>query len=233
MNFLYLIPARGGSKGIPRKNIKLLGDKPLLHYSIDLARQAAPSDAHICVSTDDAEIARCAEDYGLAVPFIRPPYLATDTASSYDVLLHALSHYDKQGKHFDGLILLQPTSPFRDPEQLRAAQQKFNLEIDMLVSVHETKANPYYVLFEENEHGYLKPSKKGHFTRRQDCPKVYEYNGALYLINTNSLRKHHSLAQFTKTVKHIIPAKYAIDLDTPLDWLYAEFLLQNLPPPFL
>lgn len=117
MEILYIIPARGGSKGIPRKNIKLLAGRPLICYSIDVAR-ALTSDENICVSTDDNEIIRVVEEYGLKVPFKRPDYLATDTATTNDVLLHALEYYEAQGKQYDVIVLLQPTSPLRKIAQL-------------------------------------------------------------------------------------------------------------------
>ena len=109
MNLLYLIPARGGSKGIPHKNIKLLCGKPLITYSIDVARQLT-DDQNICVSTDDEKIIQTVTDYGLAVPFKRPVCLATDSASTYDVLLHAIKFYENLGKQYDGIVLLQPTT---------------------------------------------------------------------------------------------------------------------------
>ena len=114
MKTLVIIPARGGSKGIPHKNIRPLGGKPLICRAIDHARSVA-ADADICVSTDDPEIIRTVEDYGLHVPFVRPACLATDSCGTYEVLLHALDHYEQQGIHYDAIVLLQPTSPFRRP----------------------------------------------------------------------------------------------------------------------
>ena len=107
--FLYVIPARGGSKGIPHKNIKLLHGKPLIYYSIDIARSLT-NDEHICVSTDDEEIIKVVSDYGLKVPFVRPRELANDTASTNDVLIHALKYYESIGKNYTAIVLLQPTS---------------------------------------------------------------------------------------------------------------------------
>ena len=108
MKILVIIPARGGSKGIPHKNIKPLNGKPLIHYTIDEAREIV-GDEDICVSTDDPEIIKCVEDYGLKVPFVRPEELATDTAGTYEVLLHALNFYEKQGRHYEVVLLLQNT----------------------------------------------------------------------------------------------------------------------------
>ena len=156
MKNLYLIPARGGSKGLPGKNIKELNGKPLIYYSIDAARQFAPN-ADICISSDDSETIRTVEKYGLQVPFVRPDKLATDHATSFDVIRHALEYYENQNIHYDVVILLQPTSPFRKVEHIAEAINLFRSEheIDMIVSVKVTSSNPYYVLFEEDRNSYL------------------------------------------------------------------------------
>jgi CMP-N,N'-diacetyllegionaminic acid synthase len=225
---LFIIPARGGSKGIIGKNIKLFADKPLICHTIDIARQIT-SDDNICVSTDDDEIIKVVTNYGLKIPFKRPDYLATDTASTNDVLIHALDFYAAQGKQYDQLVLLQPTSPFRNSQHVQEAIALFTPEIDMVVSVKETEANPYYLLFEENTEGYLSVSKKLNNTvvRRQDVPKVYEYNGAVYVINAASFQKKGKLSDLSAIKKYEMDALHSLDLDTPLDWAYAEFLLKE------
>lgn len=227
MNPLVIIPARGGSKGIPHKNIKPLNGKPLICYSIDVARQFT-SDQNICVSTDDDKIIDVVEQYGLLVPFKRPAELATDTASSNDVLLHALNFYEQQGRTFDVIILLQPTSPFREVGFLKEAMSLFDPSIDMVVSVKESSANPYYNCFEENSDGFLTISKStGHpITRRQNAPKVWEYNGSIYVINPKSL-KEKGMQHFTAIKKYSMPDNYSIDIDTPFDWKIAELFLQE------
>lgn len=226
MNILVIIPARGGSKGIPGKNIKLLGGKPLIYYAIDVAR-AIVDDTHICVSTDDDQIIRVVEQYGLSVPFIRPTELATDTAGSYGVLLHALSFYESKGEHFDAVVLLQVTSPFRTVNHVREALNLYNKDLDMVVSVKETDSNPYYLCFEEDTEGMLHISKgDGHYTRRQDCPPVYEYNGAIYIINTERM-KAMPLNKFKKRVKYVMDREHSVDLDTMMDWMIAEYMITN------
>ena len=225
MKTLVIIPARGGSKGIPHKNIKELGGKPLIYYTIDCACAVCPDD-DICVSTDDTEIIRCVEDYGLEVPFVRPAELASDTAGTYEVLLHAVDFYEKRGRHYDNVLLLQNTSPFRTADDVRGAMKLYSPEIDMVVPVKEI-VSPYYNSFEENEAGFLQQISNGvKYTRRQDAPKTYEYNGAIYLINTESL-KRCSLGEFTKCVKYVMDDMHSVDLDTMLDWKYAEFLLKE------
>ena len=225
MNCLLLIPARGGSKGIPGKNMKTLAGKPLLFYTLDTARQLAP-DADICLSTDADDIIRAAEEYGLPVPFKRPAALATDQAGTYEVIRHAVDFYRKQHRHYDAIVLLQPTAPFRTAEHIREAIALYSEELDMVVSVTESADNPYFNLFEENADGYLKKSKEGHFARRQDCPAVYAYNGAVYVINTTSLAQS-PLSAFRKIKKYVMRPEDSVDLDTPLDWQFAEFLMQK------
>lgn len=226
MQSLVIIPARGGSKGIPHKNIKPLNGKPLIEYSIDVARQIV-TDECICVSTDDTEIIKVVEEYGLKVPFVRPEYLATDTAGTYEVLLHALSFYEQRGHCFDNIILLQSTSPFRKAEYVKEAIALYNDNIDMVVSVKEVAANPYYNCFEEDSHGYLHVSKgNGNLVRRQDAPKAWEYNGAIYIINPKSL-KNSPLGAFKKRIKYVMDEIHSIDLDTMFDWKLAEFVLNE------
>jgi len=221
MKILVIIPARGGSKGIPHKNIKPLNGKPLIHYTIDEAREIV-GDEDICVSTDDPKIIKCVEDYGLKVPFIRPEELATDTAGTYEVLLHALNYYVKQGRHYDVVLLLQNTSPFRKAEQIKEALKLYTPDVDMVVSVKECAANPYYCVFEENSEGYLHVCKgDGNIFRRQDAPKVYEYNGAIYIMNAETLKTTH-MHKMQKRVKYVMDDLSSFDLDTMWDWEIAE-----------
>ena len=221
MKILVIIPARGGSKGIPHKNIKPLNGKPLIHYTIDEAREIV-DDEDICVSTDDQEIIRCVENYSLKVPFVRPEELATDTAGTYEVLLHALNFYEKQGRHYDTVLLLQNTSPFRKADQIKEALKLYNEKVDMVVSVKECAANPYYCVFEENSEGYLHVCKgDGNIFRRQDAPKVYEYNGAIYIMNAERLKTTH-MHKMQKRVKYVMDDLSSFDLDTMWDWEMAE-----------
>ena len=225
MKPLIVIPARGGSKGVPRKNIKVLGDKPLIQYTIDAAKGVF-DDEFICVSTDDFEIKSVVEQLGLKVPFLRPNELASDTAGTYEVLLHAISYYEAKGYFPDTLILLQPTSPFRTSAHIKEALKLYHESIEMVVSVKETKANPYYILFEEDRNGYLKKTKEANFTRRQDCPKVWEYNGAIYIINVKAL-KEKTISQFTKVCKFEMDETSSHDIDTLLDWKIAEIIIND------
>lgn len=221
---LIIIPARGGSKGLPGKNIKPLNGKPLICYTIDAAREVV-DDTNICVSTDDKKIISVVEEYGLKVPFIRPFILASDSASTYEVLLHALDYYEGINKKFKQIILLQPTSPLRQGRHIKEALELYSDKIEMVVSVKATKSNPYYVLFEETKEGYLEKSKKSSFKTRQDCPKVWEYNGAIYIINVIALRKY-SIGLFTKIIKYVMDNMSSIDIDDEIDFKMTEFLLE-------
>lgn len=223
MKILYIIPARGGSKGLPNKNIKILNGKPLIHYSIDFARQFT-NDENICVSTDDDDIIRCVEESNLNIHFKRPDKLASDSASSRDVIIHAINYYESIGKYFDLVVLLQPTSPFRKVDDLKKMLDIWNQNIDLLVSVKEPHDSPYFNVFEENGDGYLTKSKDLDITRRQDAPKVFAINGSLYLFNIKSL-KANKINQIKKyTMENPI---YSIDIDTPFDWMLCETVVKN------
>ena len=228
MKTLYVIPARGGSKGIPGKNIKPLAGKPLIEYTIDVARALA-DDEDICVTTDDKAIIETVERTGLKVPFVRPAELSTDKSGTYEVLLHAFDFYESKGIHYDTMVLLQPTSPFRTVEDVKACLELYSDDIDMVVSVKQAATNPYYNAFELDSESFLHISKgDGNYTRRQDAPKVWEYNGAVYVINIKSLREM-PLGKFTRRRMYEMSAERSIDLDTPTDWLIAETLLTQKP----
>lgn len=226
MKPLVVIPARGGSKGIPHKNIKPLGGKPLICYAIDIARKLT-SDENICVSTDDEAIIKVVEDYGLKVPFKRPDYLSTDNAGTNGVLLHALDFYEQKGSHYDVVVLLQATSPFRRAEDVIEAVKLYDDSMDMVTSVMPAKCNPYYDGFEDNAEGLLTISKgDGTIERRQDAPKVWQLNGAVYVINPIQL-KAKGLAGMTKIRKYIMDEIHSVDLDNMLDWKIAEIMLEE------
>ena len=227
MNYLVVIPARGGSKGIKNKNIKLLRGKPLINYTIEEARKFF-DDSKIYISTDSNEIKNIVEATGLKVPFLRPKELATDTSSSREVLLHAINYYEeKNDLTLDFVVLLQPTSPFRNVINIKESLALWNNNIDMVASVKETKSNPYYTLYEETLGGVLIKSKKGDFTRRQDIPKVWELNGAIYLINVLSI-KSKKIHEFKKVIKYVIDQTTSLDIDNELDWLLAETVIDYL-----
>lgn len=228
MKPLFVIPARGGSKGIPGKNIKPLGGKPLIAYSVEVARQLAP-DSDICVSTDDPAIADVVREMGLEVPFMRPDYLATDNCGTYEVLLHAVKFFEKLGRRYDTMVLLQPTSPLRTADDVRRCLEAYTPDVDMVVTVVEAASNPYYNCYETDADGFLHISKgDGSYVRRQDAPKAWEYNGAVYVINIDSL-KQMPLSKFPRRRMVEMERSRSIDLDTPLDWIVAEAVVTQMP----
>ena len=223
---LAVIPARGGSKELPGKNIKLLAGKPLIYYTIEAARQVFDDD-QILISTDSEEIKKCVEGTGLKVPFLRPPELASDSAGMYEALIHAISWVESTGFFPEILILLQATTPFRTANHIREARSLFDSNTEMVVSVKETSSNPYYVLYEEEKNGWLEKSKKGNFVTRQECPKVWEYNGGIYILNVRTL-KDKPLQEFTKIRKYVMDQWSSHDIDTLLDWEMAEIIAKKI-----
>lgn len=226
MKTLVVITARGGSKGLPGKNIKLLDGKPMIEYTINAAREIF-DDSLIYVSTDSQEIIDVAERTGLQTPFVRPNHLATDTTNSRDVLLHSIEHFKKEnGSVPEIVVLLQPTSPLRTSTHIKSALKLYSKNIDMVISVKQTESNPYYVLFEENNNGYLERSKKANFTRRQDCPDVWEVNGAIYIINVKSIIAK-PMSEFKKIKKFEMDQHSSLDIDNQLDFTIVEHILAS------
>lgn len=198
----------------------------MICHTIDAAKEVMDQGDELCISTDDSEIINVLNKQGFEVPFVRPKELASDKASTDQVINHAIQWYMEKGISFDLVILLQPTSPLRTEKHITEALNLWNGDIDMVVSVKETEANPYYVLFEENDSGFLQKSKNGNFTRRQDCPKVYEYNGAIYLFSAKNF-VNKGLAGFSKIKKSVMPKWNSIDIDDLTDFMIAEYLIRN------
>lgn len=222
---LFLIPARGGSKEIPHKNIKILGNKPLINYSIEFARKFA-DDADICVSTDDDKIIKVVSESNLKIPFQRPENISTDFSTTDEVIEHALNYYKSKGINYDIVVLIQPTSPFREEQDLMNMLNEFNESIDIIASVCIPKSNPYFTLFEENKQHLLVRCKKSNSTRRQDAEKVYAFNGSIYIINAKTFRIDNLSKKKIKKYLMQDPI-YSIDIDEELDWLLAETILNK------
>jgi N-acylneuraminate cytidylyltransferase len=231
MRSLFLIPARYGSKGLPRKNIKMLRGKPLISYSLEFAIENADlSKDIICLSSDDEEVIEISKNYPkVQIPFIRPAKFSTDSASTFDVILHALDYYSKQKVFFETLILLQPTSPLRINEDFYLLNKIFReSQCDMAVSVRKSKDNPYFSLFEESKDGFLRRvNPNGSYKTRQECPEVYVYNGSMYFVKVDCFLEKGNF-NFDKIVKYEMPFERSVDIDYPIDWLTAEFYLSNL-----
>lgn len=227
MKPLFIIPARGGSKSIPGKNIKPLAGKPLMAYSIEAALEVADTPERVLVSTDSKEIAAVARHFGVLEPYMRPAQLATDTASTQDVLLDAMAEAERRGVDYDCVVLLQPTSPLRTPDDIRRTLAQWNPDIDMAVTVRPAPANPYYDLFETNQDGFLRQSKgDGTLTRRQDAPPAWQLNGAVYVMTPESLRRQ-PIGRMMRRRPVEMPSERSLDLDTLLDWKICELLLND------
>ncbi len=224
---LFFIPARGGSKGLPGKNIKSLAGKPLIIHSLEFAKTCSQPDDVILLSTDDEEIKSTAERYGFNVPFLRPPELSSDTASVEGAIMHAIVEFEKQNIVFDKVILLQPTSPFRNPQHYTEMMELSDAGTEMVVSVALSKQNPYFNLFEEKSDGFLTLSKKSDYARRQDCPEVYQYNGNIYIIDVKALKAKNRVVYFDRIRKYVMGEQYSIDIDTELDFKFAEEIAKN------
>jgi N-acylneuraminate cytidylyltransferase len=227
MKILALIAARGGSKRLPGKNIRLLGDKPMIVWSIDVAKNI-PEICDILVSTDDPAIAEVSAAAHAFVPWLRPADLSTDTATSVDVALHALDWYEAKNGEVDGLLLLQPTSPFRTKDTLIKGIQIFSDSgHQSVLGVSAAHDHPMWVL--KNDGQYLVPYCQEHgFARRsQDLPLAYVVNGGFYLASPAELRAERSFIG-GKTLPLIFDSQVeALDIDTPWDFAMAELIVKN------
>jgi CMP-N,N'-diacetyllegionaminic acid synthase len=220
MRILALITARGGSKRLPGKNIRPLGGKPLILWSIDVVKDI-PQICNVLVSTDDPAIAAVCKEAGAYVPWLRPPELATDTASSVDVALHALDWYESQKGAVDGLLLLQPTSPFRTRKTVLDGIKLFQERECSVIAVSEVKTHP------ERCFSIVAGSISMSFQSvNMDIKPAYAANGSFYLISPFALRKKRSFLE-TSTVPMVIDdPRETLDIDTEWDWLLAENLLK-------
>ncbi|MDM7322334.1 MAG: acylneuraminate cytidylyltransferase family protein [Gammaproteobacteria bacterium] len=218
---LALIPARGGSKGLPGKNIRPLGGKPLIKWSIEAA-QTSRLVSQVVVSSDDPAILEVARAAGAETPFIRPQELAQDDTPSIDVVFHALDHLPM----VEWLVLLQPTSPLRTAEDIdQAITRCLEAGAPACVSVTEPSALPWW-MFTVNTSGRLAPFLEDgqRPQRRQEAPTLYALNGAIYLARVDWLRQTRSFLT-EETVAHVMPAERSVDIDTALDFRMAECLL--------
>lgn len=227
MNILAIIPARGGSKGIHRKNVKLLAGKPLIFYSIESALNSRYI-TKVIVSTEDKEIKDISMKYGSEV-IDRPKELAIDNSSTINVIIHSLSYLEKNEKYIpDIVIVLQPTSPLRMAEDIDNSIKIFiNKDAESVISVCELEHSPYWSLKIEND--YLKPAfgQKYLENRRQELPKLYIPNGAIFISKPQTLKVFRSF-QCKKTLPYIMPHDRSIDIDNQLDFILTEFLIKRL-----
>lgn len=224
---LAIIPARGGSKGIPRKNIKELNGKPLIAYTIEEAKKSKFIDS-IVVSTEDQEIAEVSKKFGANIPYMRPLELAQDDTPTIDCIIHMLN-WLKENKNYipDYVCLLQCTSPLRTFEDIDGTIEKMiSTGMDGAVSICEAEVNPYWTnIFEGDKLKYFIKEGK-HITRRQDLPKVYSLNGSVYVIKTNVLLDKKTF-EIENITGYIMNSKNSIDIDNEIDFKLAELLIKE------
>lgn len=232
MKILGLIPARGGSKRIPKKNIRLLGRKPLIAYTIEAAKKSKHIN-RIVVSTDSEKIASVAEQHGAEVPFLRPKDISKSDSTEMQFFEHALNWFSENENYEPDLIaLLYPTSPFRKPESIDKAVEKMmkHPEADSLRSIRLCSEHPYKMWVIEN--GYLKPFVKGkdpniHTFSYQLLPKVYIQNASIYITRPSTIRNKKSPTGDI-IIPFIMDEMESVDINTQHDFQLAEIIIKNL-----
>lgn len=223
-SFLAIIPARSGSKGLKDKNIKELNGKPMIAYTIEAAKKSNVFD-DIVVSTDSEKYAQISQEYGAWAPFLRPDYLATDEASSIDVILHVLSELEKRNKYYDYFMLLQPTSPLRNEKHiLESIELMVKKSANSIVSVCEVEHSPLWCNTIDETLSLNNFIKEKILKRRQDLPTYYRLNGAIYLAEVNYFKKYRSFYK-EKSFAYIMPKEQSIDIDSNIDFVLCEILL--------
>jgi len=229
MNILALIPARGGSKGVPRKNIKLLGGRPLLWYTAKAALGVSEL-TRVVLSTEDEEIAKVGRECGLEVPFLRPAELARDDSPTLPVIQHAVRQLESDNNHFDAVCLLQPTSPFRDTAIIKGCIKLFKEKdadsVITLLPVPE-RFNPYFMYFKKSS-GELKycMGKNTVAVRRQDVQPAYLREGSVYILRRNIIMDDNSLYG-EHIVGYPVVSEKSVNIDSVEDWQLAEEILKE------
>lgn len=224
---LAVIPARGGSKGLPGKNIKPLEGKPLIAYTIEAALQSGLFDK-VVVSTDDKEIADIAKQYGAEIPFMRPQELSGDVVSSDDVILHAIQFYKEQGTEFDYVCKLQPTSPLRNAAHIQEAyEQMVSRDANYIVSVCECEHSPLWSGVIGSDLGledFIREQDKR--ACRQAFEKYYRLNGAIYIAKVENFEAEKNFMG-KGSIAYIMNQADSVDIDSALDFLFAETIMKT------
>lgn len=225
---LWLIAARSGSKSIPHKNIKLLGGHPLLTYRIRSVIDADLS-SDLWISTDSKEYAAIAKEYGAEVPFMRPKELSNDTSSSIAVVLHAMEHAKKLNKEYDYIGLLEPTSPFIKPNQLRRALSLLQENEEALAVVAVVESRPHKI-FVQKDSKYLAELSKNladiRVLGRQEFEKEITPSGGFYISKWDAFLKNKSFYT-SRTLSFEVDEVSGVEIDEPMDWHFAEFVIKN------
>lgn len=222
--------ARGGSKGVPRKNVRLLAGKPLIAYSIEAALQSALID-RLVVSTDDEEIAEVAIKYGAEVPFMRPPELAMDDTPEWLAWQHAINTLSSTSEKINTFVCIPPTSPMRSVEDIDACIQMLkSSDADIVITATPARRSPHFnmIVIDENQTAGLVIPPEKRIYRRQSAPQVYDITTIAYAACPEFILNSSSI--FDGKVKAIIvPEERSLDIDTELDFQFAEFLLEKSP----
>ena len=227
MKAICFIGARGGSKGVPGKNIRKLGNRPLIAHTIESALQAEIFN-DIIVSTEDYEIAKIAKKYGAQVPFIRPKKLATDSAGMVDVMIHGINELQKLGYEFDIFVNRDCTVPFiRSNDMKNAIMLLKNKKCNAVYGVYRQHFNPYFNMLENNSKGFLQLSKKlkERPKSRQEAPVVFQLNG-LFVYDVKKFLKYKN-AILPKSMSYEIPPECGLMIDTELEFQTAEMMLKK------
>ena len=228
MKILGTICARGGSKGIKNKNIRMLLGKPLIAHSIETLKAWGEADRIVC-STDSQEIQKIARDYGAEAPFTRPKELATDTAGKLEVLKHMLKFCeDEEDSKYDYIVDLDPTSPLRFVKDIERAFEKIiKINADLILSVYRAHKNPYFNMIELDTEGYAQICKKpkSNLMSRQQAPQVYAVNASIYIYKRDYLVNINNLLE-GKVVIYEMP-DYSIDIDRPIDFDFIEYIINK------
>lgn len=216
--------ARGGSKGLPRKNLLPLAGKPLIVHSIETAL-ALPRVSRVVVSTDDDEIAEISRCAGAEVPFLRPPELASDNAPEWLAWQHAIRALRKQGAAVDIFLSLPPTSPLRIPDDVNCCLDALSEDkADIVISVRDAERNPYFNMVRRDEDGLVHLAVEGKFHRRQDAPEIFDITTVAYAAHADFVLSATRI--FDGRVRAVkIPRERALDIDTHFDMLIAEALI--------
>lgn len=226
---IAIIPARGGSKGLPGKNIRSLGGKPLIQWTVEAALGAHSID-RVVVTTDSEEIAAVASSAGAEVPFLRPAELAEDHSSAIDVYLHATGWLAEYGADVSTFMVLLPTVPFRTSEDIDAAYARFlEMGAQTLVSMREAETPPGWYFISDQE-GFVKNAgfgETGAVANRQVGERYYVPNGAIYILDRQLLNERRTYYS-DKTAQYVMPPERSVDIDTPIDFLFAECLLDRV-----
>lgn len=228
MRILAVVPARGGSKGLPGKNIRPLLGKPLIAWSIEQGLSCRYVN-EVIVSTDSEEIAKIATQYGAEVPFLRPSNLALDSTPTSDVLIHLIEEMEKKGNIYDYLLLLEPTSPLREVSDLDAAVTRLinSPQASSIVGVSKVEAQHPEFCIKINDEGFIRSKNNFKVLRRQEIDELYFYEGSLYLSRIDTFKAKRNFYH-EETLAYIMPKWKSYEIDDIVDFIIVESILKNL-----